>query len=244
MIEEDRPVSYKTKMKRVHSSKPLRVSLKDLDWVKKLKEKIVKKPKKVNKHPKMYISDRPAKVRKMKKGNTNSSTARNSFNSMGKDNMERSKTGSKNEFWGQESMRRDSSKSKIKGGKKKKKLKRESLNPKPLGNLKSGLSQATKYSTFEVINKEDKEMELGDLQDNRISVQEWYRYNMNSPDIDLQYSDEDHVLVGSTINPPSSDRNPAETTGETTPKVHETSNENPDYIENLGKLLRINFIRT
>lgn len=41
-ISEDRRASSKTKMKRVSSSKPLRVSLKDLECVKKLKEKIVK----------------------------------------------------------------------------------------------------------------------------------------------------------------------------------------------------------
>ena len=199
---------------------------------------MIKKQKRVSKQPKMYISDRPAKVKKAKKGNTNSSTARNSFSSYHKEPIEKHKSSNKNDFWGHESLRRDSSKTKSKGGKKKKKLKRESLNNKPLGNLKTGLSQATKFSTFVIANKDnDWEMKLEDLQENGISVQDCYRYNMRNNEFDLNINDDDHVLVGSTINPPSSERNPAETTGETTPKIHESSDDNPDCIEFWRNLL-------
>ena len=40
--ECDSDLGYKTGMKRAQSSKPLRISLKDLEWVKKLKEKMLK----------------------------------------------------------------------------------------------------------------------------------------------------------------------------------------------------------
>jgi len=42
---EPQPVDYRSRLSRAQSSKPLRVSLKDLDWVKKLKDKMTKKSK-------------------------------------------------------------------------------------------------------------------------------------------------------------------------------------------------------
>lgn len=150
--EEDGPVNYKTRLKRVQSSRPLRVSLKDLDCVKKLKDKMAKKTKPKPAQPKMFISDRPAKPRKKK--TTASSTVRNSFNNTGKEfSSQRINT--------QENSKRDHSKGKNKSKKKKKVLaesKRLSNNSEPTEYLKSGLIQASKFSTFEQRRVKDKEL--------------------------------------------------------------------------------------
>lgn len=123
------------------------------------------KPKLVQ--PKMYISDRPAKPRKKK--TTANSTVKNSFNNTGKEfssqrvNM-------------QENPKREHSKGKSKSKKKKKVLvesKRLSNDSEPNEHLKSGLIQASKFSTFEQKRIKDKELaSILDPSANEITVRE------------------------------------------------------------------------
>ena len=72
-----------------------------------------------------------------------------------------------------EGQKRELSKPKARGARKKKKAKRESLNAQPRENLKSGLIQASKFSTFELFNRrKEKEMKIEDLAENEIAVRE------------------------------------------------------------------------
>lgn len=98
----------------------------------------------------MYISDRPAKAKKSKKSQIVHSSSRNSFSNSHKEAMDKHKMDSHHESLYFESLKRDCSKTKFKGGKKKKKVKRESLDTKPIESLKSNLIQASKFSTFEI----------------------------------------------------------------------------------------------
>lgn len=233
-ISDERRVSSKTRLKRIHSSKPLRVSLKDLDWVKKLKEKMTKKSKKSLKQPKMYISDRPAKGRKVKKTMALGSS-RNSFSNSMKDMLDKQRGESRHETSRYDSLKREASKHKATKGKKKKKAKRESLNSKPIESLKSNLIQTSKFSTFEISKRNrNQEMRLEDLGVEDVTIKQSYEYTAEGGNLDLKSSDDD-VLVGSATNLASSDRNPAETTEETTPKAtEETDRENPNFIEVLN----------
>ena len=78
-------------------------------------------------------------------------------------------------------------------------------------------------------------MKIEDLAENEIAVREWYKHDMTNEDLEMGES-EDDVLVGSTTNLASSDKNQAETTEGTTPKANlEAENgEDPNYIEVLN----------
>jgi hypothetical protein len=150
--EEERSVEDNSKLKRAQSSKPLGISLKDLECVKKLKDKMTKKTKPKPVQPKMYISDRPAKPRKKK--TTASSTVRHLYNTT-------SKEVSSQRMVTHETSKKDLNKVKNKNKKKKKVMnesKRASMSSETLDSLKSGLIQTSKFSTFEHRRKKDTEL--------------------------------------------------------------------------------------
>jgi hypothetical protein len=150
--EEERSVDDSAKLKRAQSSRPLGISLKDLDCVKKLKDKMTKKTKPKLLQPKMYISDRPAKPRKKK--TTASSTVRNVYSTNAKEV-------SSQRVVSHENSKKDLNKMKNKNKKKKKAMnesKRASMNSETLDHLRSGLIQTSKFSTFEHKRKNDTQL--------------------------------------------------------------------------------------
>lgn len=100
-------------------------------------------------------------------------SSRNSSNNPMKDVFEKQKGMGKSHYSIVDKHKGETSKSKGKGMKKKKKTKRESLNAYPIENLKIGLIQASKFSTFEILNRsKEKEMRIEELEDKGIAVRE------------------------------------------------------------------------
>ncbi|CAI2385024.1 unnamed protein product [Moneuplotes crassus] len=228
-ISDGRRASSK-KMKRIGSNKHLKVSLKDLDCMKKLKEKMTNKGKKGNKHPKMYISDRPAK-KKSKKRRMKHSSSRNSFNSSTRDLIEKQRSGTQLENHYVESLKRDSSKLKLKGSKKKKEVSRGPFNQNSMQSLKSSIVQASKFQTLRTPESGySRGLRFEDLDAEQIAVKEDYKLDTEESHPDL-FSSGDDVLVGSGTNFTTSERNPNETTGETTPRAQDDT-----YKESLTSL--------
>ena len=107
----------------------------------------------------MYISDRPAKAKKIKKESATNCILRNSLNNSGKEISESQKR-VKSKTSSHETTQKYTSKNRVSKGKKKKKGKRESLNKEPIDHQKFGLILNSKFGNHDILKNRTQKLSL------------------------------------------------------------------------------------